>query len=578
MQNGHEEQRLNANQAKESGKTSADSNDAPSGLVNHAHTDALNEKLGKTKDKLTTKQQKIQDQRNPPGGFDKTPIRPAHDGYTVKFTIHRATNLPVSDLNTRSSDPFVIATLMSPLPKRHKEDPDMTMRTTTIHKSVDPVWNTEWTVSGVPSTGFRLKCRIYDEDFADHDDRLGNVTINIDHIDENWSGLREQAYGIKKRMGSKRAYMIRGCVSLLNHNVSMSGTLVMSAEVLGKSEEPYGRMYTLGKTFWWKHYSPMIGRLTGMKAPEGQEDVSGSGEEKDKSKAQKYDFQANQFQLQGPVPAELYHRFVEFKPFVKGMFAKAGLRGRILNHALHHQHARVYNFSNTTEHGEVKPKSEEASLQFLKMVHFDEGGRIFTYVITLDGLLRFTETGKEFGIDLLSKHTMHSDVNIYIAFSGEFFIRRLSHPNKPAEAPEQKTHPDADLPGGPPNSPPPQQAKEYEWVIDNDSGTYRPDASTLPKLKAFLKENFPGIHIVTKECTDEKLAKWKDQQREKKKAEGQNVEMVQDSDGDISSSDEEALAEHGSGRKKSKRERVFAALEDPSSALKHGGKENGDAA
>jgi hypothetical protein len=33
-------------------------------------------------------------------------------------------------------------------------------------------------------------------------------------------------------------------------------------------------------------------------------------------------------------------------------------------------------------------------------------------VITLDGMFRFTETGKEFGIDMLSKHTMHSDVNV----------------------------------------------------------------------------------------------------------------------------------------------------------------------
>src|ERR1700712_2969891 len=183
----------------------------------------------------------------------------------------------------------------------------------------------------------------------------------------------------------------------------------------------------------------------------------------------KSSFQANQMQLQGPVPAELYHRFVEFKPFVKGMFSRKGLRGRVLNKALHHQHARVYNFSNSTEYGVMKPKSEEASSQFLKLVHYDEGGRIFTYVLTLDGLWRFTETGKEFGIDLLSKHTMHSDVNIYIACSGEFFIRRLSKPNKPAEDPSQKTHPSEDLPGGPPHESAPKAPKDYELVIDNDS-------------------------------------------------------------------------------------------------------------
>jgi hypothetical protein len=236
--------------------------------------------------------------------------------------------------------------------------------------------------------------------------------------------------------------------------------------------------------------------------------------------------------------------------------------------ALHHQHNRVYNFSNSTEYGIVKPKSEEASLQFLKMVHYDEGGRIFTYVLTLDGLLRFTETGKEFGIDLLSKHTMHSDVNIYIACSGEFFVRRLAHPDKATDAPGQESHPAANIPGGPPDDPPPQNPKNYELIIDNDSGTYRPKGSLLPLLKKFLNENFPGLHIVTKECTDDALEKMKAEQRERKKKEGDNVDLVQNSDDEISSSDEETLAKKKGGRKKTPREKAFDALEDSGKAVK----------
>jgi hypothetical protein len=198
------------------------------------------------------------------------------------------------------------------------------------------------------------------------------------------------------------------------------------------------------------------------------------------------------------------------------MFFKTGLRGRVLNKALHHQHRRVYNFNNTTEYGTSKTKSKEASLQFLKMVHYDEGGRIFTYVLTLDGLLYFTETGKEFGIDFLSKHTMHSDVNIYIAYSGEFFVRRLAHPEEPTAALGQETHPNTDIPGGPPDAPPPENPKNYELVIDNDSGTYRPKGDLLPKLKEFLNENFPGLHIVVKECNDDSLEEMKKGQRESK--------------------------------------------------------------
>lgn len=542
--------------------TNGSSNDTPNGdAEKQGKVEKGKEQVENEKDNKHDKKEK-KDDEEPAGGFDATPIPRARDGYTIKFTFHRAENLPMSDLNTRSSDPFILATMTSAMPKRHKEDPDLVLRTPTVHKNTNPEWNAHWIVAGIPSSGFKLKCRLYDEDAADHDDRLGNVTIHVNHIDRNWRGIQEERFDIKKRMGSKRAYFIRGCAAMLSSNVHMSGSLYVSAEILGESEPPHGRMYTIGDTAWIKHYSPMIGRIAGTKAPEGDHDGNDD-------KATKYDFQANEFQLKGPVPAELYHRFVEFKGFVKGMFSSTGIRGRILNKALHHQHARVYNFSNSTEYGIVPPHSKDATLQFLKMVHFDEGGRIFTYVLTLDGLLRFTETGKEFGIDLLSKHTMHSDVNIYIACSGEFFVRRLAHPHQSADAPGQQTHPDADLPGGPPHAPPPQEPETYELVIDNDSGTYRPKASLLPLLKGFLNANFPGLHVVVMDGFDEKLGKWKEQQRERKKKEGQNVVLVQNSDEEISSSDEEALdgAVGGGGRKTGK-QRAFDALEDPRGAIK----------
>lgn len=134
----------------------------------------------------------------------------------------------------------------------------------------------------------------------------------------------------------------------------------------------------------------------------------------------------------------------------------------------------------------------------------------------------------------------------------------------PADAEGQKTHPNEDIPGGPPDSPPPKRPKNYELVIDNDSGTYRPNGSKLPKLKEFLNENFPGLHIVVKECTDNSLTKMKEEQTARKKKEGHNIQMVQNSDDDISSSDEEALEK----RKKTKRQRAYEALEDPGKAVK----------
>ena len=224
---------------------------------------AKTDKFGKDKDK-----EKKKDDKKPAGGFDNTSIPRAPPGYTVKFTFHRADKLPMADINTMSSDPYIVATLNTDLPTRHKQDPAMRFRTTTIRRSCDPVWNDYWIVANVPASGFYLKARIYDEDPADHDDRLGNVHVRVDSLGENFQPIREQAYKIKKRMASKRAYLIRGCAAMFSRGIHMSGDVVLSIEVLGKTDtDNGGRMWTVGPCHWTKHLSPMVGRLAGTKEP-----------------------------------------------------------------------------------------------------------------------------------------------------------------------------------------------------------------------------------------------------------------------------------------------------------------------
>lgn len=531
------------------------------------------------KQKVSDQKEKIKDKNNPPGGYDDTPLPSAPPGYTVRFTFHGADNLPSADIHTQSSDPFLHATLTADVPRRHKDDPLLTFRTKTARKTTSPKWEQEWVVANVPKTGFVLKCRLYDEDFPDTNDRLGNVTIVVPHVDEKWEGFgpKGKVFDVKKRSGSKRAYLIKAATSALTRNVSMTPTLHISIDVLGESDPPYALMCTIAPTYFFKHFSPMIGRLTGTKVNKDEDhdakDSAGEEEEEEKDGgSKKYDFQANELQLAGPVPPKLYHRYVEFRPIIGKMFASHGLRGKVLNFALHKQHERVYNFDSSTEYGIFKPCSKEASLQFLKMVHFDEGGRIFTYVLTLDGLMRFTETGREFGIDLLSKHTMHSDVARYIACSGEFFIRRLAHPDGSSDPePNEGTHPDKDLPGGPPNEAPPPDPRRYQLVIDNDSGTYRPDKTVLPYLQSFLQKNFPGMGIVAMDCADEKLKKMKEKQHKIKKAEGKTMHMVMNrspTSSSFSSDDESRLGDLAAGEEageplRSKKERAWEAVEDP---------------
>ncbi|ORY27811.1 hypothetical protein BCR39DRAFT_506164 [Naematelia encephala] len=495
--------------------------------------------------------------KQPAGGYDSTSLNPSTEPtYTVRIKFHRATNVPISDFGSASSDPFIIAQLNTGRPTRHDYDPPLRFRSNTSHRTREPEFNASWVVAGITKSGFTLKVHLYDEDPGDHDDRLGKLEIETGPIREGWR-LEEKEYKVHKTGANFRAYAFRSCMTIVHPKQELHARLAISIEVLGKTKEEVGKAYTVNN-FWWVHYSPLIGRLAGTKAK-----VNG---------VEQYDFQANEMQLQGPVPNELYHRYVEFKTFVAGMFTGKGLRGKVLHNALHHQHERIYNFDRKTLYGELEGPGEAMTLQFLDMVHYDQGGRIFTYVITLDGMFRFTETGKEFGIDLLSKHTMHSDVNIYIAWSGEFLVRRLAHPSESADDPNQHTHPAEHVAGGPPDEGPPKDPRYYELIIDNDSGTYRPNADLIPVFKKFLNKNFPGLQVVVKSCTDDELTKIKDDQKKIKKEEGDHRVYGQGSQSSsISTSDAESLdqrAQDMDNEHTGKLEKVADALENPKDTVK----------
>ena len=267
-------------------------------VTNHHHADKYGAKLVDKTEQLHAKAESkkkppidspdsAKKEKGPNGGFDATQIPHASLGYTLKFTFHRAVHLPFSDFNSLSSDPYLVAQLNTSLPRRHKEDPRLRWRTTTIRRNTNPAWEEEWIVANVPASGFALKCRIYDEDPADHDDRLGNAHLHVNGIGDGWEGISMRALKIKKRMASKRAYFIRGCAAMFSKNVEMSGQLVVSVEMLGKTEgEEGGRCYTIGPCAWSRHYSPLIGRLAGTK---DTEESSGGPNEKQKQR-ERYKF------------------------------------------------------------------------------------------------------------------------------------------------------------------------------------------------------------------------------------------------------------------------------------------------
>lgn len=241
-------------------------------------TGDLQGKAQQTKAKPSNSNKDEKQEKQPAGGHDETPVPSASPGYTLKFTFHRATNLPMADINSLSSDPFIVAQLHTSLPVRHKEDPPMRLRTPTIRRSTEPVWNCEWIVANVPASGFALKARLYDEDPADHDDRLGNVHVHVNGITGNWEGIHEQGFKIKKRMGSTRAYLIQGCAAMFSRGTHMAGELFVSVKLLERTESNNeGRTWTVGPCAWSKHLSPLIGRLAGTKEP-GKKNKDGEKE------------------------------------------------------------------------------------------------------------------------------------------------------------------------------------------------------------------------------------------------------------------------------------------------------------
>lgn len=211
----------------------------------------------------------------PPGGFDATPLPDAPQGYTLRFCFRGAANLPPADFNTASSDPYLTATLKMANPKRHRENPDLMHRTPTLRRTLEPEWNDKWVVANVPPSGFTLKCRLYDEDSRDGDDRLGNVAVKVPRVFDHWHGIPPpgREFCAKKRVMSKGAYLLKGLSSLLSSRSHMAPRLTISIELLGPSEPPHAQTYTLGPTTWVQHFSPMIGRIVGTKvnADEGDD-------------------------------------------------------------------------------------------------------------------------------------------------------------------------------------------------------------------------------------------------------------------------------------------------------------------
>ncbi|XP_006458799.1 hypothetical protein AGABI2DRAFT_177010 [Agaricus bisporus var. bisporus H97] len=112
---------------------------------------------------------------------------------------------------------------------------------------------------------------------------------------------------------------------------------------------------------------------------------------------------------------------------------------------------------------------------------------IYTYIISSeDDSFRFSETDAAFFVDYASKHALESNCSETVRYSGEF------HPRPKGGWRYFKDEIEDD-------------EVDWEFVIDNDSGTYAPDKDLLPKVKELLEFNFPGLGICAWDREDERL-------------------------------------------------------------------------
>ena len=170
--------------------------------------------------------------------------------YTVLITIHRAHDVPISDIHNLSADPYVLATIALPEDLQPSDEPALSWRTPTKHCTREPVWEEQWLISGLPQEGCTLKLRLTDEDNKDRDDRLGRAEVCFTP-EMMYKGfeIKEQEFKVKKRRGSFVPYVMTYLAALLpGECLRKHSRIIISAKVLDRTENQFDivRAYTIG--------------------------------------------------------------------------------------------------------------------------------------------------------------------------------------------------------------------------------------------------------------------------------------------------------------------------------------------
>ncbi|KAI0713827.1 hypothetical protein C8Q76DRAFT_768732 [Earliella scabrosa] len=384
---------------------------------------------------------------------------------TIKFI--GASGLPKMDV-VGSADPYFVAKL----------DDKLSFVSTVIPDTLSPVWNELWKIKNVPKTA-SLIVDVLDKD-------VGNITD--DHIGKFTTSL---APGAKE------------CVIESISFRRNRGTFWLHIESTPSTDrKAERRQYVFdGPIRFSRHFSPTIGRLTNLNDArlystwkiyiKGVRMFFG-----DTIQHWNRSYKAAQSIFQGPTSIAVRstiqagHRMLYARSTTNGFGVIDGPED-VFRLLLHGSVGRPDGTSGGPggPSGLLHPASNSNTTAPSTPPPYAHRVKpaVYTYIIAVeDDSFRFSETGAAFFVDFASKHALHANCAPAVRYSGEF------HP-RPA--------------GGWDNfaDDTPDDAVQWELVIDNNSGTYSPDPLMLPDLKECLEYNFPGFTIHAWDRNDPRL-------------------------------------------------------------------------
>ncbi|KAH9857434.1 hypothetical protein C2E23DRAFT_720170 [Lenzites betulinus] len=366
-----------------------------------------------------------------------------------------ASGLPKMDV-VGSADPYFVA----------KFDDKLSFVSTVKPDTLAPVWNELWKVKNVPSTA-TLVVEVLDKD---------NGTITDDHIGKFSTPITAGAKECTIESLSLRRN--RGTFWL---NIESTPSTDVKAE---------RRQYIFdGPIRYSRHFSPTLGRLTNLNDTrlystwkmyiKGVRMFFG-----DTVQPWNRNYKAAQTIFQGPTSIAVRstiqagHRMLYARSTTNG-FGVINTPDDIFRLLFHATPGLPEGLPCTTTG--AAPPSPSPFAHRVKPA-------VYTYIIAVeDDSFRFSETGAAFFVDFASKHALHANCAPAVRYSGEFHPR----PEGGWESFSDETHDDA---------------VRWELVIDNNSGTYSPDAMMLPDLKELLEYNFPGFTVHAFDRNDPRLA------------------------------------------------------------------------